>query len=76
LCVSRYDAYLYTHTTATLSYQATPVLVQIALIHEGGLAGGSTAGHADNVVRSLSQYVEQIAARIRRANQVQVSRPH
>src|SRR5665648_906763 len=24
LCVSRYDAFLYTHTTATLSYQETP----------------------------------------------------
>ena len=71
LCVSRYDAYLYTHTMATLSYQATPVLVQVSLIHEGGLAGGSAAGHGATIVRSLSEYVGQIAARIRRANQSQ-----
>jgi hypothetical protein len=69
LCVSRYDAYLYTHTTTRLSYQATPVLVLVSLIHEGGLAGGAAAGHGDNVVRSLTQYVDQIAGRIRRANQ-------
>ena len=68
LCVSRYDVYLYTHTTARLSYQATPVLVQVSLIHEGGLAGGSAAGHGTSVVRSLTQYVDQVAGRIRRAN--------
>jgi hypothetical protein len=69
LCVSRYDAYLYTHTTAKLSYQDSPVLVQVSLIHEAGLAGGAASGHGDNVLRSLKQYVEQFAARIRRANQ-------
>jgi len=69
LCVSRYDAYLYTHTTAKLSYQDSPVLVQVSLIHEAGLAGGAASGHGDNVVRALKQYVEQFAARIRRANQ-------
>jgi len=69
LCVSRYDAYLYTHTTAKLSYQDSPVLVQVSLIHEGGLAGGAASGHGDAVVRGLKQYVEQFAARTRRANQ-------
>lgn len=69
LCVSRYDVYLYTHTTAKLSYQAAPALLQVSLIHEGGLAGGSAAGHGTSVVRSLMQYVDQVAARIRRANQ-------
>jgi hypothetical protein len=69
ICVSRYDAYLYTHTTARLSYQDTPVLVQVSLIHEGGLAGGSAATHGERVATSLKQYVEQFAARIRRANQ-------
>lgn len=68
LCVSRYDAYLYTHTTAKLSYQVSPVLVQVSLIHEGGLAGGSAATHGTNLVKSLMQYVDQIGARIRRAN--------
>ena len=32
LCVSQYDAFLYTHTTAKLSYQETPVLVQVSLL--------------------------------------------
>lgn len=68
LCVSRYDVYLYTHTTTKLSYQAMPVLVQVSLIHEGGLAGGSASGHGATVVRSLMQYVDQVAARVRRAN--------
>ncbi len=68
LCVSRYDIYLYTHTTAKLSYQATPVLVQVSLVHEGGLAGGAASAHGPSVVRSLMQYVDQIAARVRRAN--------
>src|SRR5206468_5697263 len=39
LCISRYDAFLYTHTTARLSYQQTPVLVQVSLLHQGGMAG-------------------------------------
>ncbi len=69
LCVSRYDAFLYTHTSATLSYQASPVLVQVSLFHQGGMAGGGSTGHGDNVVRSVKQYVEQIATRIRTANQ-------
>jgi hypothetical protein len=68
LCVSRYDAYLYTHTNTRLSYQTEPVLVQVSLIHEGGLAGGPASGHGASVVKSLMQYVDQVAARIRRAN--------
>jgi hypothetical protein len=68
LCVSRYDVYLYTHTTAKLSYQVAPVLVQVSLVHEGGLAGGAASGHGTSVARSLMQYVDQIGARIRRAN--------
>jgi len=68
LCVSRYDAYLYTHTTAKLSYQASPVLVQVSLLHEAGLSGGSAAGHGDNIVKNLKAYVDQFASRIRKAN--------
>src|SRR5205085_5451606 len=36
-CVSRYDAFLYTHATAKLSYRDRPVLVQASLIHRGGI---------------------------------------
>jgi len=69
LCVSRYDAFLYTHVSARLPYQDQPVLVQVSLLHEGGLAGGAKAGHAENVVRNLKEYVEQFTSRIRAASQ-------
>lgn len=68
LCVSRYDAFLYTHTAATLSYQQAPVLVQVSLLHTGGLAGGSPASHADGVLHGIQEYVDQFAARIHDAN--------
>ena len=67
LCVSRYDAFLYTHTTAKLSYQETPVLVQVSLLHKGGIAGGSSAAHAEGVLRGVQEYVDQFSARIRDA---------
>ena len=68
LCVSRYDVYLYTHTTATLSYQSVPVLAQVELFHKGGMAGGAPAAHAESVNRGVKQYVEEIAGRIRDVN--------
>jgi hypothetical protein len=71
LCVSRYDVSLYTHTTARLSYQTEPLLVTVSLIHEGALAGGSAAGHGASLIKSLMQYVDQVAGRIRRANSTQ-----
>jgi hypothetical protein len=67
-CVSRYDTFLYTHTTARLSYQDTPVLVQVSLLHKGGMAGGAPAAHAEGVLRGVKQYVDQVATRIRDAN--------
>jgi hypothetical protein len=68
LCVSRYDVFLYTHTTASLSYQTTPVLVQVSLLHQGGLAGGPSATHPDAVQRGLEQYVDLFVTRISEAN--------
>lgn len=68
LCVSRYDAFLYTHTTARLSYQEIPVLVQVSLLHRGGIAGGAAAAHGEGVLRGVQEYVDQFAARIRAAN--------
>ena len=68
LCVSRYDAFLYTHTTARLSYQTTPVLVQVSLLHKGGLTGGGAPAHADAVLRGVQEYVDQFSSRIRDAN--------
>lgn len=68
LCVSRYDAFLYTHTTAKLSYHETPVLVQVSLLHKGGIAGGAPAAHAEGVLRGVNEYVDQFSSRIRDAN--------
>ena len=68
LCVSRYDVFLYTHTTAKLAYQTTPVLVQVSLLHKGGLAGGAAAAHAESVLRRVQEYVDQFSTRIRDAN--------
>ncbi len=68
LCVSRYDVFLYTHTTARLSYQETPVLVQVSLLHRGGIAGGAAAAHAEAVLRGVQEYVDQFSTRIRNAN--------
>jgi hypothetical protein len=68
LCVSRYDTFLYTHTTAKLSYHETPVLVQVSLLHKGGIAGGAPAAHAEGVLRGVQEYVDQFSTRIRDAN--------
>jgi len=67
-CVSRYDVFLYTYTTATLSYQATPLLVQVSLLHKGGLAGGGPSVHGDTVLRGVKQYVDEFATQIGGAN--------
>jgi hypothetical protein len=68
LCVSKYDASLYTHTTTKLPYGSAPVPVQVLLLHNGGLAGGAAATHGDNVLKGLKEYVDQFASRIRAAN--------
>jgi hypothetical protein len=67
LCVSRYDVTLYSHTEAKLSYTALPVLLQVELLHKGGLAGGGPAAHADGVMKGLLEYVGQFTMRIRNA---------
>jgi hypothetical protein len=67
-CVSRYDAFLYTHTLAKLSYQNAAVLVQVSLIRDGGIAGGAPAAHTDGVLKGVKQYIDQMASRIAKAN--------
>lgn len=67
LCVSRYDAFLYTHTTATLSYQSAPVLVEVSLLHKGGLTGGPPSAHGEAVGRGVREYVDQFVGQIRDA---------
>jgi hypothetical protein len=68
MCLSRYDATLYTHTTAALGYHPTPVLVDVSLMHKGSLAAGASAAHAESVMKGLQDYVGQFTTRIRDAN--------
>ena len=67
-CVSRYDAFLYTHGTANLSYRDQPVLVQVSLMHRGGIATSAPMLHAANVQRGLENYVDLFVTQIREAN--------
>jgi hypothetical protein len=67
-CVSRYDAFLYTHATATLSYRQQPALVQVSLIHRGGIGTSAPTGHASAVTRALEGYVDVMVTQIRDAN--------
>jgi hypothetical protein len=67
-CVSRYDAFLYSHATARLAYHEQPVLVQVSLMHRGGIGASTAAGHAGAVLRGLEGYVDLFIAQIRDAN--------
>lgn len=68
LCVSRYDVYLYTYTSAPLPYRSGTSLVQVELAHSGGIAGGRVGTHADAVMGPVRKAVDDFAARIRAAN--------
>jgi hypothetical protein len=67
-CVSRYDAILYSYTTAKLSYSESPLLLQVSLLRNGGVTGGAASMHGGAVVKVLKQYVDQFATRISNAN--------
>jgi hypothetical protein len=68
VCVSRYDAFLYTHATANLSYRDRPVLVQVSLMHRGGMGSSAPAGHSSAVTHGLEGYVDLFVTQIRDAN--------
>jgi hypothetical protein len=68
LCVSRYDVTLYSHAAARLAHTASPVLLQVELLHKGGLAGGGPTVHADGLLKNVLEYVDQFSTRIRNAN--------
>jgi len=68
LCVSSYDVFFYSHVTARLSYQQTPVLLQVSLLNSGGLAGGPPSTHGAAVLRGVQDYVDQFVGQIRAAN--------
>ncbi|HXD75104.1 MAG TPA: hypothetical protein VN628_15250 [Vicinamibacterales bacterium] len=67
-CTTRYDAFLYTHATAKLSYREQPVLVQVSLMHRGGIGTSGIASHAAAVSRGLETYVDTFLTQIRDAN--------
>jgi hypothetical protein len=67
-CVSRYDAFLYTHATSKLSYHERPVLVQVSLMHRGGIGASAIAVHNASVVHGLEGYVDVFVTQIRDAN--------
>jgi hypothetical protein len=67
-CVSRFDAFLYTHGTAKLTYREQPVLVQVSLMHRGGIGTSSAAAHPAAVSRGLEGYIDVFVTQIRDAN--------
>jgi len=67
-CTTRFDAFLYTHAPAKLSYREQPVLVQVSLMHRGGLGTSGVASHAAAVTRGLESYVDLFLTQIHDAN--------
>ena len=67
LCVSRYDVTIYSHAAARLPHTESAVLLQVELLHKGGIAGGAPGAHADAVTKSVLEYVDQFSTRIRNA---------
>jgi hypothetical protein len=68
VCVSRYDAFLYTQGTAKLSYHDQPVLVQVSLMHRGGIGTSVPSAHPVAVTRGLEGFIDLFARQIRDAN--------
>jgi len=67
-CATRYDAFLYTHATAKLTYRDQPVLVQVSLMHRGGIGSSAQPGHAAAVTRGLENQIDLFVTQIRDAN--------
>jgi hypothetical protein len=67
-CVTRYDAFLYTQATARLSYRDQPVLVQVSLMHRGGMSSTASTAHAASVGRGLEAFIDLFVTQIRDAN--------
>jgi hypothetical protein len=67
-CLSRYDAFLYTHATTKLSYHDRPVLVQVLLMHRGGMGSSAAPAHPATVSRGLENFIGLFINQIRSAN--------
>ena len=68
ICVSRYDAFLYTQGTARLSYRDQPVLVQVSLMHRGGIGSSVPSAHPPAVTGGLEGFISLFVTQIRDAN--------
>jgi len=66
-CLSRYDAFLYTHATTKLSYHDRPVLVQVLLMHRGGMGSSAASAHPATVGKGLETFVGLFIDQIRSA---------
>jgi hypothetical protein len=67
-CVSRYDASLVSHADANFPYlKGTVAAVEVQLLHEGGMSGGSPAAHAASVMDALAKSVNHFVSQIRSA---------
>jgi hypothetical protein len=67
-CLSRYDAFLYTHAITKLSYRDRPVLVQVLLMHRGGMGSSAATAHAATIAQGLENFVGLFINQIRSAN--------
>jgi len=67
-CVSRYDASLVAQADATLPYVKGLVQVEVPLLRQGGMAGGSPAVHASAVMDALAKAVSSFVTQVRAAN--------
>lgn len=67
-CVSRFDWTIYSMSDATLSYQRSPLLLQVELARRGGLVGGPAATHGNEVLQQMGSTLGPIATTIRDAN--------
>ncbi len=66
-CVSRYDASVMAQADATFPYLKGLVLVEVPLLRQGGMAGGSPAVHAAAIMDALSKAVSSFVSQIRAA---------
>jgi hypothetical protein len=67
-CVSRYDASLVTHGDTTFPYlKGTVAAVEVQLLHDGGMLGGSPSAHGAAVIDALTKSVGRFVSQIRAA---------
>jgi hypothetical protein len=66
-CVSRWDASLVAQGDASFPYLKGLVAMEVPLLREGGLAGGSPAAHAASIMDSLAKAVSRFVSQVRAA---------